>query len=253
MVLTKSEFIASMQKEVRILLHLATKIDRARLDYRPTPKQRSTIELLRYLSAMGPNMVRAVRAGGFDRAAWTESMQAAETRDLDQTLDVIAAQADEYATLLADLSDETFRAEIEMFGRKSTVGFFLVNSVLCGYAAYRTQLFLYLKACGREELNTMNLWGGVDPDTSLIATPRHGPPRTPGFRGKPVSSGKPPVRPALGLTDGGPRPASPRPHGLGARQSRRGVLPGSSAHRPAATCHRSADRTSERRSCRTRP
>jgi hypothetical protein len=24
------------------------------------------------------------------------------------------------------------------------------------------QLFLYLKACGREELSTMNLWAGVD-------------------------------------------------------------------------------------------
>jgi hypothetical protein len=35
--------------------------------------------------------------------------------------------------------------------------------VLCGYAAYRTQIFLYLKSCGREELNTMNLWAGMDP------------------------------------------------------------------------------------------
>jgi hypothetical protein len=34
--------------------------------------------------------------------------------------------------------------------------------VLCGCAAYRTQLFLYLKASGRDELNTMNLWAGVD-------------------------------------------------------------------------------------------
>ena len=39
---------------------------------------------------------------------------------------------------------------------------FLVNMVLCGYAAYRTQLFVYLKACGREELTTMNLWAGMD-------------------------------------------------------------------------------------------
>ena len=31
-----------------------------------------------------------------------------------------------------------------------------------GLAAYRTQLFLYLKACGRHELGTSNLWGGVD-------------------------------------------------------------------------------------------
>jgi hypothetical protein len=34
--------------------------------------------------------------------------------------------------------------------------------VLNGHAAYRTQLFLYLKACGREELGTMNLWAGMD-------------------------------------------------------------------------------------------
>jgi hypothetical protein len=34
--------------------------------------------------------------------------------------------------------------------------------VLGGHAAYRTQLFCYLKSCGRDELSTMNLWGGVD-------------------------------------------------------------------------------------------
>ena len=38
----------------------------------------------------------------------------------------------------------------------------LVNLVLCGCAAYRTQLFLYLEACGREELTTMTLWAGMD-------------------------------------------------------------------------------------------
>ena len=31
--------------------------------------------------------------------------------------------------------------------------------VLGGHAAYRTQLFLYLKANGRDELNTFNLCG----------------------------------------------------------------------------------------------
>ena len=38
MVLTKSELIGSLQHEVHILLHLAGKIDRAKLDYRPTGK-----------------------------------------------------------------------------------------------------------------------------------------------------------------------------------------------------------------------
>jgi hypothetical protein len=57
MIITKSELLASLQKEVRILLHLASKIDRSQLDYRPTPKQRSTLELLQYLSHMGPSRV----------------------------------------------------------------------------------------------------------------------------------------------------------------------------------------------------
>jgi hypothetical protein len=161
-VLTKDELIASLQKEVRILLHLATKIDRTKLDYRPTPKQRSTLELLRYLSLMGPNLVRAARDGSFDPKAWKADHERAAGLDLDQTLDVIAAQADQFSVLVGDMADQDFRDEIEMFGRKSTKGFFLVNTVLGGYAAYRTQLFVYLKACGREELGTMNLWAGMD-------------------------------------------------------------------------------------------
>jgi len=162
MVLTKPELIASLQNEVRILLHLAGKIEPAARDYRPTPKQRSTIELLRYLTMMGPALVRAARAGAFDEAGWTAAEQAAAARSFDETLAAIAAQAETYASLLADVSDADLRAEIEMFGEKSTRGAFLVQWVLCGCAAYRTQLFLYLKACGRGELGTMNLWAGVD-------------------------------------------------------------------------------------------
>lgn len=162
MVLTKSELIASLQHEVRILLHLSSKIDRTMLDYRPTPKQRSTIELLRYLTIMGPMLVRFAKAGNFDPAVWTVEEKAAVSRDFDQTIAAIAAHTDLYASLLGDMSDADFRAEIVMFGNKTTRGAFLVNLVLCGCAAYRTQLFVYLKACGRDELSTMNLWAGVD-------------------------------------------------------------------------------------------
>jgi hypothetical protein len=120
------------------------------------------LELLKYLSVMGPAMVEAAKEGAFDRAAWGAATQAAESRDFDQTLAAIAAQRETYAAQLGAMSDADFRVEIEMFGRKTTRGAFLVNTVLCGYAAYRTQLFVYLKANGRDELNTMNLWAGVD-------------------------------------------------------------------------------------------
>ena len=162
MVMTKPELIGSLQNEVRILLHLAGKIDRAEIEYRPSPKQRSILELLTYLSIMGPELIKATKAGAFDPAVWTLAQKVAEARDYEQTLSAISAQTDIYARQLGDMSDDDFRTGIEMFGNKTTKGAFLVNLVLCGHAAYRTQLFMYLKACGREELSTMNLWAGMD-------------------------------------------------------------------------------------------
>jgi hypothetical protein len=162
MVLTKSELVTALQNEVRILMHLATKIDRTAIDYRPTSKQRSTLDLLRYLSVMGPTIVRMANNQA-DFETWKAELAAAEARDFDETVAVIGTQAQTYETLLNDMSDETLRSEISNFdGSKTSRGVFILKYVLQGHAAYRTQLFLYLKSCGREELNTRNLWGGVD-------------------------------------------------------------------------------------------
>jgi hypothetical protein len=160
--LTKDEIIAQLQKEVRILLHLAGKIDRSKLDYRPTPTQRSTIELLRYLQIMGPSLVRGIKTGGFDVARWQADTAAANAMNFDELLTAIGKQSAEYAALLGEWTDADFRGEIEMFGRKASRAAFLLELVLGGCAAYRTQLFCYLKSCGRDELTTMNLWQGID-------------------------------------------------------------------------------------------
>jgi hypothetical protein len=89
--------------------------------------------------------------------------KAAAARNWDETVAVIAAQSDQYAELVGSMTPADFRGEMDPFGRgKTTKGAFLVNLALCGCAAYRTQLFCYLKACGRDELGTMNLWGGMD-------------------------------------------------------------------------------------------
>jgi hypothetical protein len=162
MVLTKSELIGSLQNEVRVLQHLITKIEPSMVDYRPTPGQRSTIELLRYLNAMGPVLVKSALEGKFDEAAWGAKAAAVAEKDLAGVAAELAKQADEYQQLLGNVPDEAFRKEIEIFGVKGSAGSFLVNLVIGGCAAYRTQLFCYLKACGRSELNTMNLWAGMD-------------------------------------------------------------------------------------------
>ena len=166
MVLSKEELISALQKEIVILVHLASKVDQSKLDYRPTRTQRSTLELLQYLANMGPTLLAVFKTGRFDRetlgAIFGPAVAASKAMNFDQAVAAIQKQSDEYARLLADWSDADFRAGIDMFGNKTTRGAAIVNLVLGGHAAYRTQLFCYLKSCGRDELNTLNLWSGVD-------------------------------------------------------------------------------------------
>ncbi len=75
---------------------------------------------------------------------------------------MIGKQSALFAEVLGSLSDTDLRTEMEMFGSKASRGSWLVSLVWCHNVAYRMQLFLYLKACGREDLSTMNLWAGMD-------------------------------------------------------------------------------------------
>lgn len=162
MVLTKQELIDSLQNEARILVHLCGKVEPAMLDYRPTPKQRSTIELLRYLTVMGPVLIDSIKAGSFLVDQWNAAETRAAAMDFAAVVKSLESLSQRYADSIASFSDDEMRDEIDLFGSKTKRGPALVNIVVCGHAAYRTQLFCYLKSCGREELNTMNLWAGVD-------------------------------------------------------------------------------------------
>ena len=79
-----------------------------------------------------------------------------------EAMAAIGAQRELYSQLLSDVTDEQLRSEITMIGRTASRGALMVTFLIGHHIAYRTQLFLYLKACGREELSTMNLWAGVD-------------------------------------------------------------------------------------------
>jgi hypothetical protein len=166
MVLTKDELIAAFQKEVRIFVHLISKVDPAKIDYRPSAKQRSVLELVRYITVMAPAMTESIKGGEFTQEAmgaiWGPRDAASKAMNWEQAVAAVGSQSDEMTRMIAPWTDADFRSDINMFGNNTTRGAALVNMVLCGYAAYRMQLFLYLKATGREELNTINLWGGAD-------------------------------------------------------------------------------------------
>lgn len=166
MVLTKSELLTALRHEVRVILHLASKADAHMLEYRPTPKQRSTIELLRYFVIVGPIHMRAIMAPAFEMDGWRTAWNTEEARVKAMPLETVKEEISKlpvlFEQLLGTASDADLRAGFDMFGARASRGAWLVNLVLSHYIAYRMQLFLYLKSSGREELNTMNLWVGVD-------------------------------------------------------------------------------------------
>jgi hypothetical protein len=166
MVLTKDELVAALRNEVRLVLHLASKVEPGKLDYRPSANQRSLLEVLRYFVLVGPIHLRGALADKFDINAWRDAWRTGEatvnTMNLEEVKEAIGKLPALFTELLSECPDTRLRAEYEMFGSKRSRGAWIVYLVLCHYSAYRMQTFLYLKASGREELSTMNLWAGMD-------------------------------------------------------------------------------------------
>lgn len=166
MVLTKTELISSLRQEVHILLHLMSKIEPHMLEYRPTAQQRSLLELLQYLTLLGPIHARGVLADTFSmeawQNAWTEGEATSKTLDLEGTRAAIADLNTLFDDLLNNFPDDRLREDFTLFGRTVSRGSWFVTLVLNHYVAYRMQLFLYLKSAGCDNLWTMNLWAGAD-------------------------------------------------------------------------------------------
>ncbi len=157
--ITKEEYLRSFSKEIDIIKHLAEKVTPAMLDYRPTPKQRSTMELMQYL---GHISVTATKA--FIDPIKNNYMELAKARDL-VNFENFQATMDEQVRIVTEevsaLTEEQLNSNTELFGMNDKLSFHLM-SVLKWITAYKMQLFLYIKANGVESIGTSNVWGGFD-------------------------------------------------------------------------------------------
>lgn len=80
------------------------------------------------------------------------------------TLENFASQMDiqeaEMVKMFAEFKDEDFLQEFDFYGVKSKAEH-LIDGVLKNFAAYRMQLFLYIKSNGAY-VSTMDVWAGID-------------------------------------------------------------------------------------------
>lgn len=158
--ITKQEYIASLTKEFNIICHLASKIKDTDLDYKPTDAQRTTMELLRYLSYVFIATVKVLENG--DQGIYMELSKKADDLKLEDFIESMQNQLKDVTEIVNNFSDEQLNESVDLWGVQSRA-MHLLNSPLKWATAYKIQLFLYMKANGHAKLNTMNLWAGMDP------------------------------------------------------------------------------------------
>ena len=158
----KDDLKDAMQHECDIAIHLHGKVPAGALDYRPSPGQRSTLELMRYLAGCGIGAARARRDG--DWAGYKEVRVENAAMGGEGFPAAMAKQKAALGALLDGLDDEALATQEATlpWGEKVTLGRALVETSLKWLTAYRMQLFLYAKAAGNEKIGTANNWGGVD-------------------------------------------------------------------------------------------
>ena len=154
----KSDLLNSILADCAITKQLFTKIPDDGWDYRPSPEQRSTLELGQYICRVGQGCVRAGLDESFD---WfgenNERFNALTAADLPAAMD---EQMNAIREMFDEMSDEDFdsrKVDMADMGTHTLQGW-LLETTLKFLTAYRLQLFLYAKAAGRKDLDTWDAW-----------------------------------------------------------------------------------------------
>jgi len=158
---TTEQYLNAMRKEVAVLKHLYTKVPKDKLDYRPTPSQRSLRELLNYMP-MNITLIRLHINGEWSTVQQIrKEVEEAAAKDFCGTLDRELTAFVKYVSAIPESDFATKDVRLPP-GGTAKLGDHLMNFPLQFLAAYKMQLFLYLKSCGMTELNTFNCWLGMD-------------------------------------------------------------------------------------------
>ena len=158
----KQQIIDSLRHENAVIKHLGGKVTPEMQDWRPTPGQRSILELLQYMTCMAEVPARFNVTGSWEHGEALEL--AAESVTIENFPARMDAQMQRLEEILADVDEEEARTKPSAmpWGQPSTVGAGFMDMVLKCLVAYRMQLFLYLKQAGHSELGPANCWVGVD-------------------------------------------------------------------------------------------
>ena len=162
--INKDHLLETALRECDICVHLHGKLPAGSLDYKPGENQRSTLELLQYLSICGFASAEAMVNGSWQN--YESHAKKAEQLSADDFPAAMEEQKNKLKSLFAEITNEDLSTKTATvpWGQKLPLGQALIEILVKFLTAYRMQLFLYAKAAGNDELWTPNCWVGMDRD-----------------------------------------------------------------------------------------
>lgn len=161
--ITKDQLAASMLHECDVVRHLYDKLQPGAFDYRPTPGQRSTIELLRYIAICGSAGISCLAHADWKRfRAYGDGVKEMTPEQFPAALQRQRDEIEAFFTGITEHALETQPAPLPGGTMTQPLGLAILNAPFKWLAAYKLQLFLYAKATGAHDIGTSNAWRGAD-------------------------------------------------------------------------------------------
>ncbi len=156
--LGKNDLRDCIVNEYKIMKQLLAKLPEGSEDFRISENQRSTIELVRYLSLLGPGIIHAGNDNGFQ---WFgENGPKVESLTLAEAPSYFDGAIAELETLFDGMSDEDFASKavsVEGMGDWTMQGW-LLNTLVRFVPSYKLMLFNHAKAAGNADIGTWDAW-----------------------------------------------------------------------------------------------
>lgn len=154
--------LSGIKNQFNILKHLWEKIHEENINFTITEWSRTVLELLKYLCFSTPVQVEIMVDGKMDMEKYNASLAKWENFTYDQFSTELDKAYAHIEAQIKSVTEEQRTEVINVFYQTAPRNTFLVNYLLVFLGAYKTQLFLQLKAAGNKDLGTWNLWAGMD-------------------------------------------------------------------------------------------
>ena len=163
----KQFLLNSIIKEIKICQRLFTKIPMENMDFRPKETTRSMLEILQYLSFIGTCMLKYwAQEDETNFGKYFKNLSvAARNLSPDEFLSTMDDQIKTVNNLFAQISEtDLYDKQVMCPWSVMALGEAILETEIKWLAAYKLQLFFYLKLSTDQSLGTPDAWVSTEPD-----------------------------------------------------------------------------------------